>query len=456
MRRLTRPISTFTAVAAVLLAAGCGSSSPYHPAPITSTAAAVRLYGSDGNMSTSFGDALKDQQGLLAGMKGTAPLTPLTEEFKKRIRGIDPNVPDYNYAGEAYDAVMVSALAAEVARSTDAPVMAKQIVGVTVGGASCTTFKDCAILARQNEDIQYRGVSSLKRSGLTDVGEPSTATYGALNFGRDNHIDDAKTEFVGAGDESTAGKNQSSPGPSPTSATNRNQKAAPLRFGALLPHTGALASAGPPIFAGARLAVQEINETGGVLGQPVEWLDGDDGTNAQTALATADRLIAAGVQVMIGPAASGVSAAVLPKAVAAGRILFSPSATSEALSQLDDKGLFFRTAPSDKLQAKALADLVMRDGAEKVVVVARDDDYGMGLRDGIQADLIGTGLKPGNIHPVSYKVKEKYDDGDQNSVFKPLARTIKEFGADAVVVIGFEESAYVIRALKEEGVAFQS
>jgi ABC-type branched-subunit amino acid transport system substrate-binding protein len=246
--------------------------------------------------------------------------------------------------------------------------------------------------------------------------------------------------------------------PSPTTGGGnlRNAKVTPLKFGGLLPHTGALASAGPPIFAGARLAVQEINEAGGVLGQPVEWLDGDDGTSVQIAAATADRFIAAGVQVMIGPAASGVSAAVLPKAVAAGRILFSPSATSEALSQVDDKGLFFRTAPSDRLQARALADIVMRDGAAKVVIVAREDDYGNGLRSGVMTDLTSAGIKPGSVRLLSYKVKEKYDAADQNTVFKPLAKTIKQFAADAVVVIGFEESALLIKALKAEGVTFQS
>jgi ABC-type branched-subunit amino acid transport system substrate-binding protein len=440
-------------VAAVLLAAGCTISKPSETSTGSSEGQA-RLYGSDGNMSSSFGDALADHPGLLAGMKGTAPLTPLTDDFKKRIRAIDPGVPDYNYAGEAYDAVIVTALAAEVGRSTDALVIAKYIVGVTVGGSACNSFKDCVALARQNENIQYRGVSSLKRSGFTDAGEPSTATYGTLNFGRDNHIDDAKTEFVGAGEEATAGKNQPAPPPAPTG--NRNAKVTPLKFGGLLPHTGALASAGPPIFAGARLAVEEINEVGGVLGQPVEWIDGDDGTSAQVASATADRFIAAGVQVMIGPAASGVSAAVLPKAVAAGRILFSPSATAETLSQLDDKGLFFRTAPPDRLQAKALANIVMRDGAAKVMIIARDDNYGKGLGTGVLTDLTSAGMKAGNIRLLSYQVKEKYDPIDQDHLFTPLAKSVRQFSPDALVIIGFEESALLIRALKSEKVTFQS
>lgn len=447
--RVTRPISALTAVTAVVLAAGC-SASKANSGPVID-AGQVRLYGSDGNMSNSFGDALKDEQGVLAGMKGTAPLTPLTDDFKKRVRAVDPTLPDFNYAGEAYDAVVVAALAAEVAHTTEPTVFSKYIVGVTVGGTICETYKQCVDEVHAGTNIQYRGVSSLKRSGFTDIGDPSTATYGTLNFGRDNHIDDAKTEFVGAGDDTTQAKN-----PPPPAPPGKAGKVAPLKFGGLLPHTGDLASAGPPIFAGARLAVNEVNEAGGVLGSPVEWLDGDDGTSPQVASATADRFIAAGVQVMIGPAASGVSAAVVPKIVAAGRIAISPSATSDSLSQLDRKGLFFRTSPPDKLQAKALADILMRDGTEKVAIVARDDAYGIGLQKGVQADLTAAGIPAGNIRTLTYQAKDKYNPNEQNTVFKPLAKNVKQFAPDAVLVLGFTESALLIKALRDAGVTFKS
>jgi ABC-type branched-subunit amino acid transport system substrate-binding protein len=447
--RVTRPISVLTAVIAVVLASGCSSSKSAETPVIDQ--GQVRLYGSDGNMSNSLGEALKDEQGVLAGMKGTTPLTPLTDDFKRRVRSVDPTVPDFNYAGEAYDAVIVAALAAEVAHTTDPTVFAKYIVGVTVGGTICETFKECVDEVHNNINIQYRGVSSLKRSGFTDIGDPSTATYGTLNFGRDNHIDDAKTEFVGAGDDTTQAKSLA-----PAAPPGKAGKAAPLKFGGLLPHTGDLAGISTPIFAGARLAVDEINAAGGVLGSPAEWLDGDDGTSPVVAAATADRFIAAGVQVMIGPAASGVSAAVVPKIIAAGRIAISPSATSDSLSQLDRKGMFFRTSPPDKLQAKALADILMRDGTEKVAIVARDDAYGIGLQKGVQADLTAAGVQSGNIRLLTYKGKDKYNASEQNTVFKPLAKTVKQFAPDAVVIIGFDESALFIRALRDSGVTFKS
>jgi branched-chain amino acid transport system substrate-binding protein len=448
--RATRPVSALAAVTVVLFAAGCNGSKQAEGTPVVAEGQ-VHLYGSDGNMRNAFGDELKNEQGVLAGMKGTTPLTPLTEDFKRRLRGIDPALHDYTYAPEAYDAVTVAALAAEVAHTTDPTAVAKYIVGITVSGTTCASFKECVGLVHGGSNIEYRGVSSLKRSGFTDRGDPSTASYGTLNFGRDNHIDDAKTEFVGAGDEATQAKTQT-----PPPVTGKSGHVPALKFGGLLPHTGALASAGPPIFAGARLAVQEINEAGGVLGQPVEWVDGDDGTNPQTAATTADRFIGDGVQVIIGAAASGISAAVLPKVVAAGRIMISPSATADSLTQLDDKGLFFRTSPPDRLQAQALSDILMRDGTARVAIVARDDAYGAGLQKGVRADLTTAGIPAGNIKSLSYKGKDTYPPSEQNTLFRPIAKEVKSFKADAVLIIGFDESALFIKALKDEGVTFRS
>jgi ABC-type branched-subunit amino acid transport system substrate-binding protein len=362
------------------------------------------------------------------------------------MRSVDPNLVDFVYGGEAYDAVVIAALAAEIARTTEPTAMAKYVNGVTVSGTVCDTVLACLSLVHDGKDIAYRGIS-LRRSGFTDAGEPSTASYGTLNFGRDNHIDDGKTEYVGAGDEKTETK-----GPSPAPAGSRSPKVPALKIGGLLPHTGGLAYAGPPLFAGARLAVNEINDAGGVLGQKVEWVDGDDGTSPQVAGATVDRFIASGVQVIVGAAASGISLAVLPKVVAAGRLMISPSATSDALTRADDRGLFFRTSPPDLLQAKALGDIIMRDGGQRILIVARDDAYGTGLQHNVDGDLKAAGIKAGNLRLLTYPAKDQYPDKDLKAMFAPIAKTIKSFNPDGVLVIGFDESALVIKAMLNAGI----
>jgi ABC-type branched-subunit amino acid transport system substrate-binding protein len=447
--RALAPLASIVAVA--LLAAGCGAFNRTTPPTTDLGAGSVRLYGSDGNMISGFGAAFKDKPGLLNGMKGTTPLNPVADDFKRRLRTVDPGLQDFNYAGEAYDAVMLAALAAETAHSTDGPQIAKYLTGVTIAkgpnAVTCDTAHSCLEAARSGKDIAYRGMS-IKRAGLTERGDPSTASYATLTFDRNNQIDDAKTEFVGAGDEHAEAADQ--PALPPTNSTAGKAKPLPLKIGALLPHTGDLAFAGPPLFAGAQLAVHDINEAGGVAGAPVQWLDGDDGTDPKVASATVDRHLAAGVQVIIGAAASGITKVVLPKVTQAGRVLISPSATSDELSTLDDKGLFFRTSPPDTLQAKALVDTIMRYGAQRVAIVAREDSYGTGLRDNVVKELKAAGIKPDLIKPLGYQVRETYGVQD----FATVAADTTKFRPDAVLVIGFEESSNVIKALASRGMTF--
>ncbi|PWU44618.1 branched-chain amino acid ABC transporter substrate-binding protein [Micromonospora globispora] len=439
--RGSRTATALAAAALLLATSACGSDKPEGAATTTQ----VRLYGSDGNMLNSFATELKDRADLVNGMKGTTPLTPLPESFKERLRTVDPKLTDYLYAAETYDAVVVSALAAQLAGSTDAAAIAKQIVGVTTGGERCDDPAACLQLAAQGRDIEYRGVS-LTRAGFTDAGEPATASYATLHFD-DQKVDDGKTEFVGAGDESAASSK------TPPRGKKQRKSATPLILGGLLPQTGDLAIANPPMAAGAALAVKEVNAAGGVLGKPVVWIDGDDGTNPDVAKATVASHIAKGVQVFIGAGASGISRAVLPDVVAAGRVLFSPSNTDAGLTTVDDKGLYFRTAPSDILQGRALADVILRDGPHKIAIVARKDSYGEGLQENVRADLERAGIGADKVKLLTY---EPPADADAAPVdFTAGAKEIKDFGPDAVLIIGFGESAHVITALADAGVQIQ-
>ncbi|HEY2674732.1 MAG TPA: ABC transporter substrate-binding protein [Rugosimonospora sp.] len=425
--------------AVLLLAAGGCASNPTSPAgPVTPTG--IRLYGTDGNMSNSFGADFK-KPGAISGMVGTTPLTPLSDDFKQRLNAVDPTLADYNYAGESYDAVVISALAVAVAGTTDPLTVAKYIDGVTnlqPGGVECSLVKDCLDAIAQGKDIAYRGTAV--RNGLTDAGEPATASYGTLHFGQNNKIDDGKTEFVSAGSTNDASK-QTPPSPSASHTTG-----GPLTLGLILPKTGALAYVGPPLFAGAHLAVKEINDAGGILGKPVTAIDGDDGTDAGKAAAQFQTFVSQNIPIMIGPSSSGEAAALVPMAVAAGRILFSPSATSTGLSTIDDHGLFFRSCPPDSYQSQALADVIMRGGARRVFIVARDDSYGTGLRDGVSKDLMAAGIKQDDLASGTYK------DGQKD--YSAITKAITEFKPDAIMVAGYEESASVISAMQADGIKF--
>jgi ABC-type branched-subunit amino acid transport system substrate-binding protein len=433
MRRISRAV--LAATTALVAAAGCGVANETPDDVLRRPPEEIRLYGTDGNMLNGVGDLLVDHPDGMVGMKGTTPLARLSQSFKDRLRSVDPDLIDESYAGETYDAVVISSLAAQIARSTDSRAIAGQINGVTTGGTPCDTPVACLNLIAAGTDIKYQGIS-LGLGGFTDAGEPSASTYGILRFADGNRLDAAQTQYVPAGDA----MRETAEAPPPPA---RTPSVGPLKIGALLPHTGALESAGPPLFAGALLAIREVNAAGGVLGKPVTWIDGDDFTDPEKAKGTADNLISQGVHVIIGAGASSITKAVLPTVLAAGVVLFSPCNTAAELSTVDDQGLYFRTAPPDNLQAAALTDIIMRDGVRRIVIVAREDAYGRGLMDAVQENLVRAGISDADISAMPY-------NADQPD-FTNLGADVKKFVPDGVLVIGFDETAQAIDSMIKAG-----
>ena len=399
----------------------------------------VNVYGTDGNMGNALGESFS-QQGSLAGMKGTTPLTDLGADFQDRLREIDPNLQDFNYAGETYDAVVVTALAAQAAGTNDANVFKELVNGITFGGEKCTDFAACLEIINNGGNVDYDGISG--PLSFTDAGEPAQASFGILQFGEDNKLDQDATEYVIAGDEANASTDEG-PAYAPAGATGE-----PLVIGTLLPLTGNLAFLGPPEVAGARLAVNDINAAGGVLGQPVQLIEGDSGdASTDTATQTVDRLLQGGANAIIGAASSGVSLTVIDRITGSGVVQFSPANTSDQFTDYNDNGLYFRTAPPDTLQARALSDLIINDGNNTVGIMALNDPYGTGLMENTRQNLIAAGLAEDSIQTLTYDPQAaNYDAEIQQMV---------DFAPDAVVVIGFEESARIIEGLNSQGIGPQ-
>ncbi|QSB14680.1 ABC transporter substrate-binding protein [Natronosporangium hydrolyticum] len=440
--RTPRLVPAVVAAAALLLA-GCVDSSASDDGP--DGPGSVRLYGTDGTMQDAFGSGLVDRT-VLNGMKGTAPLNPLPAEFTNRLLAVDPALEGFLFSGETYDAVVISALAAELAGTPDPAVVRDYINTVTTGGTPCTEVAQCLELARDGEQLAYRGVS-LRERGFTEQGEPSAATYATLHFGRQGFIEQDKTEFVGAGDAAAVTEaDPPEPGPRPTEPAFDRE---PLRIGGLLPETGDLAFAYPPLIAAAQLAVDEINEAGGVFEVDVEWFDGDEGSSVEVARESLAAHIDDGVHVIIGAAASRATQAVLPDAVAAGRILFSPASTAAELSGVESDGYYFRTAPSDLLQGAALADIILRDGNQRVAIIARDDAYGRGLSQNAEESLRRLGVTDAELTALTYQPPEQ-EDGPVPGVAE-LVDDVTAAEPDAVVLIGFSEAAQIIQAMVDEG-----
>lgn len=332
--------------------------------------------------------------------------------------------------------MLVITLAAIVA-GTDGIEYANEINEVTRNGEKCTDFAACRALAEAGTDFDYDGVSG--PMDFSGNGEPTIGSYGVLTFGDDNRIDDSLTEYIVAEAPADADVEQ-------VPVVGQRAGDGVLTIGTLLPETGNLAFLGPPEIAAAQLGINDVNAAGGFNGQDVGLVTGDSGdVDNGIANQTVDRLLQANVDAIIGAASSSVTLTVIDKIVSAGVVQFSPANTSTALSTYDDKGLYFRNAPSDFLQGNVLAEVVAGDGHANVALLVLDDPYGESLADQLEESLAASGSE------VVARV-----------VYDPAATTfdaeVQEVAAedpDAVILIGFEESSRVLTTMIEEGIGPQ-
>lgn len=234
-------------------------------------------------------------------------------------------------------------------------------------------------------------------------------------------------------------------GCSATPGTNTEKSAGPtqdltLNIGTLLPQTGELAFLGPPEEAGVALAVDDINKAN--LGVKIELTLGDSGDPDNKAYATTvPNLLNKKVSAIVGAAASGVSKLVIDQIVGSGTILFSPANTSPDFTAWDDKGLYWRTAPSDLLQGETLGNLIAADGASTLGVIAINDAYGTGLQKVTEKTFKDAG---GEVVETQF-----FNTGDTN--FTAQISAVMAQKPDAIALITFDQSKTIIPALKDAG-----
>ncbi|GAA2727352.1 ABC transporter substrate-binding protein [Cellulomonas aerilata] len=142
-----------------------------------------KLYFVDGNLADYSADF---EPGTLEGAQGTLPGAFPSEDFQERLLGVNPDLTDYSYAAESYDAVILSALAAIRGEGTDGPTIQENMAAVSgaEGGTACSTFEECAQLLEDGEEIDYETVSGA--GAFNDSNDPSSAFIGIYQFGPDN------------------------------------------------------------------------------------------------------------------------------------------------------------------------------------------------------------------------------------------------------------------------------
>lgn len=219
-----------------------------------------------------------------------------------------------------------------------------------------------------------------------------------------------------------------------------------LVIGALLPESGSLSGIIGALRTPIDMAVDEINEAGGVLGSDVSVAAADDATDDTTAArASFERLVESdGIQVLLGPASSTLTEALMDQIAAADIVACSGSNTSAALEELEDNGHYFGFAPNDNLQGPALAEVIADDGHSAVAILARNDTYGTGFAAAIEEALGDAG--------VDVVLNAAYDPSSPTG-YDADVQAVIDSGAEAVAVIGFgDDGGAIISQMIESGV----
>ena len=204
-----------------------------------------------------------------------------------------------------------------------------------------------------------------------------------------------------------------------------------VKLGVLFGFTGPIESLTPPMADGAELAIEEVNDSGALLGgRQVVAVRGDTTCiDSAAAVAAAERLVTAErVNAIIGGDCSGVTIAMLQNvAKPYGIVMISPSATSPALSTIEDDGLFFRTAPSDARQGEVVAAILQEMDIQEAALTYTNNDYGKGLADSIAANVE---MRGGTI---TISVPHEDGKGDYSAEVAALAAV----GGDILIVAGY-------------------
>ncbi len=204
-----------------------------------------------------------------------------------------------------------------------------------------------------------------------------------------------------------------------------------VKLGIFVGFTGPIESLAPNMAAAAELAIAEVNASGKAAnGWTFTGVRADTTcVDAAAATAAAERLVTAdGVKGIIGGDCSGVTRAALTNvAMPNGIVMISPSATSPALTDDPDNGLFFRTAPSDAREGEVMANILVERGIKSIAISYSNSDYGKGQSEAIAKSFEALG---GTV-----TINASHDDGKAD--YSAEVAALAAAGGEVLVVAGY-------------------
>jgi branched-chain amino acid transport system substrate-binding protein len=169
----------------------------------------------------------------------------------------------------------------------------------------------------------------------------------------------------------------------------------PIKIGVTQPLTGAFAASGNYVAQGAKIAEEQINAAGGVLGRKIQLVVEDNKSNPTEAVATAEKLIGKDkVPVMMGAWSSTLTLAVMPKLMEYGVPMLVETSSSGKITTSGNPWIF-RISPTSEMEAKAFTPMAKSLGIKKADFLATNNDFGLGASKEFSDMLKANGVQIG-------------------------------------------------------------
>ncbi|OZI45162.1 ABC transporter substrate-binding protein [Bordetella genomosp. 4] len=216
-----------------------------------------------------------------------------------------------------------------------------------------------------------------------------------------------------------------------------------IKIGVSQPLTGPVAAAGTYVANGARLAAEQLNAQGGVLGKKIELIVEDNKSNPREAVNTAEKLILRDkVPVMIGAWGSTFTLATMPKLQEYGVPMVVETASSSKITTAGNPWVF-RISPTSRMEALAFAKQLQSfsPAIKKVDFLAVNNDWGLGATTEFKNVFAQHGIEVGRVETMS---------PDATDLSAQLA-ALRETGSDTLIVTsGVEQLTLAIRQASEQ------
>ncbi len=201
-----------------------------------------------------------------------------------------------------------------------------------------------------------------------------------------------------------------------------------IKVGALLPFTGDIAAEGANLERAILSVFDQVNEAGGIAGRPLWLVTRDTHSDLRLGFDAAGELLDEGVVAILGPQDEEMGKQLAPVAAGRGVVVISGGVTSPFFTTAPDNGYWFRTCPTARELAQALAQRMRADDVRLAQILYVGDLYGLGLNNILVNEFINLGIA--NLTSISFQPGVQPD-------FNRLLGPVLEAGPDAIALLAY-------------------